>query len=237
MKETQMITIRQSADRGHSQFDWLDSHHSFSFGQYQDQRHMGFSDLCVINQDVVAAGKGFNTHGHANMEIISYVLRGAVEHKDSLGTIATIVPGEIQRMTAGTGIRHSEYNPSQTEPTEFLQIWIMPEKNNLVPGYEQKYFGAATNKDALQLVASRDGRDGSILVHQDVLVYRGLMTPEQNIMHPLGVRKAWLQVVHGTVDVDHFELMPGDGAAIDNVADLSITAKTDAEFLLFSLRP
>jgi quercetin 2,3-dioxygenase len=231
-----MITLRKSAARGHADYGWLDSRHSFSFGQYHDPAQMGFSDLRVINQDIVAGGKGFDTHGHADMEIISYVLRGAVEHKDSLGTVATIRPGEVQRMTAGSGIRHSEYNPNPQDDTEFLQIWILPEARGLAPGYAQKDFGSRNSDGPLQLVASRDGRDGSLVVHQDVSLYRGLMTSGQSVTHTVGGRKVWLQLVHGTLAVGETAMAAGDGAAISDVAEVSIAATADAEFLLFDLR-
>ncbi len=231
-----MIILRKSAERGHANFGWLDSRHSFSFGHYHDPAHMGFSDLRVINQDIVAAGQGFDTHGHADMEIISYVLRGTVEHKDSLGTIATIRPGEVQRMTAGTGIRHSEYNPSVSDETEFLQIWILPESQGLTPGYEQKDFGRENMAGPLQLVASRDGRDGSIIVHQDMSLFRGQMRSEQTVSYHLGVRKAWLQLVDGKLKIGDQALAAGDGAAINAMSTLDITAATDASFLLFDLR-
>lgn len=231
-----MIKIRKAAERGHADHGWLDSRHSFSFGSYHDAAHMGFSDLRVINQDIVSAGQGFDTHGHADMEIISYVLRGAVEHKDSIGTISTIHPGEVQRMTAGTGIRHSEYNPSQTDETEFLQIWILPKTNGLTPGYEQKDFGHINATGPLQLVASQDGRDGSIVVHQDVSLYRGLMRSGESVTHQIGARQAWLQLVKGSLYVNNEQLEPGDAIATNNITDIQISAQLDAEFLLFDLR-
>jgi quercetin 2,3-dioxygenase len=231
-----MITLRKSADRGRANFGWLDSRHSFSFGPYHDPAHMGVSDLRVINQDIVAGGKGFDTHGHADLEIISYVLRGAVAHQDSLGTVATIRPGEVQRMTAGTGIHHSEYNPSPTEETEFLQIWIVPETRGLAPGYEQKDFGSRNSHGPLQLVASRDGHAGSVVVHQDVRLYRGLMTAGQSVSHPVGARKIWLQMIRGALTTEDQSLKPGDGAAMTGVANINITAQADSEFLLFDLR-
>jgi quercetin 2,3-dioxygenase len=231
-----MIKVRKSGERGHANFGWLDSKHSFSFGHYHDPAHMGFSDLRVINQDIVAAGRSFDTHGHADMEIISYVLRGAVEHKDSLGTISTIRPGEVQRMTAGTGIRHSEYNPSSSEETEFLQIWILPDTHDLIPGYEQKDFGKTNDNGPLKLVASRDGRDGSVAVHQDVNIYRGLMQEGQTLSYRNSARCIWVQLVHGNLDIDGTTLAPGDGAAITDTDQLTLSAQSPAEFLLFDLR-
>jgi quercetin 2,3-dioxygenase len=235
-EKTIMIIVRKAAERGHANHGWLDSYHSFSFGSYHDPAHMGFSDLRVINQDIVAAGQGFDIHAHANMEIISYVLRGTVEHKDSLGTIATIRAGDVQRMTAGTGIRHSEYNPSPSEETEFLQIWILPEANDLTPGYEQKNFGAANANAPLQLVASRDGRESSVIVHQDLSLYRGLMQGGESISYKIGSRKTWAQVVRGSISINDHHIELGDGAAISNVTEIQISANTNAEFLLFDLR-
>jgi quercetin 2,3-dioxygenase len=231
-----MIKVRKSEDRGHGHFGWLETRLSFSFSHYHNPEYMGFSDLRVINQDIVSAGRGFETHGHADMEIVSYVLRGAVEHKDSLGTIATIRPGEVQRMTAGTGIRHSEYNPSHSEDTEFLQIWILPEARDLTPGYEQKNFGMQNIDGPLQLVASRDGRQGSITVHQDVSLYRGLMQAGDTAQHNFKNRKGWIQLVRGNVRVGDIELAPGDGAAVQDEEHITISAGKDAEFLLFDLR-
>jgi quercetin 2,3-dioxygenase len=231
-----MINLRKSAARGHANLGWLDSYHSFSFGHYHDPAFMGFSDLRVINQDVVAAGKGFDTHGHANMEIVTYVMRGALEHQDSLGTTAIIRPGEVQRMSAGTGIRHSEFNPSATEETELLQIWLLPDTQGLTPGYEQKDFGATNSGGALQLVASRDGRQGSVVVHQDVNLYRGLMTSGESVLHTVDTRKAWLQLVRGNLALNDQPLVAGDGAAISDRENLTIFAQSQAEFLLFDLR-
>ncbi len=231
-----MIILRPAADRGHVNLGWLDSRHSFSFGHYHDPAHMGFSDLRVINQDIVAGGKGFDPHGHADMEIITYVLRGAVAHKDSIGTVATIRPGEVQRMSAGTGIEHSEFNPSPNEVTEFLQIWILPDVRGLAPGYEQKDFGRVNQDRPLQLVASRDGRSGSITVHQDVNLYRGVMRAGDKIVQPVGTRKVWLQLVYGVIEAGSITMAAGDGAAMEGIAEVEIAATADAEFLLFDLR-
>ena len=236
-----MITIRPAAERGHARFGWLDSRHSFSFGEYYDPAHMGFGALRVINDDRVAPGAGFPTHGHRDMEIVSYVLDGALEHRDSLGTGAVIRPGEVQRMTAGTGIRHSEYNHSRSAPVHFLQIWIMPERDGLTPGYEQKAFADAERRNALRLVAARDGRDGAITIHQDVDLYAGLLDPQQSTAFTLRKgRRAWLQLARGSVtlggtNLADVTLAEGDGAAITDVETITITGATPAEVLLFDL--
>ena len=236
-----MITIRPAAERGHARFGWLDSRHSFSFGEYYDPAHMGFGALRVINDDRVAPGAGFPTHGHRDMEIVSYVLDGALEHRDSLGTGAVIRPGEVQRMTAGTGIRHSEYNHSRSAPVHFLQIWIMPERDGLTPGYEQKAFADAERRNALRLVAARDGRDGAITIHQDVDLYAGLLDPQQSTAFTLRKgRRAWLQLARGSVtlggtNLANVTLAEGDGAAITDVETITITGATPAEVLLFDL--
>ncbi len=236
-----MITIRPAAERGHARFGWLDSRHSFSFGEYYDPVHMGFGPLRVINEDRVAPGAGFPTHGHRDMEIISYVLDGALEHRDSIGTGAVIRPGEVQRMSAGTGIRHSEYNHSRSAPVHFLQIWIMPEADGIAPGYEQKAFPESERRNALRLVASRDGRDGAITIHQDVDLYAALLDPERSTTLTLRKgRKVWLQVARGSVTVDGTTVVPatlkeGDGAAISDVETLTITGVEPAEILLFDM--
>src|SRR5581483_6022908 len=193
-----MITIRKSGDRGHAEHGWLDSRHTFSFADYYDQDQMGFRTLRVINEDRVRPGEGFGTHPHRDMEIVSYVLEGALEHKDSLGTSSVIRPGEVQRMTAGSGVLHSEYNPSQKEPVHFLQIWILPEKKGLRPGYEQKAFPDDQRSNRLRLVASRDGRDGSLTIHQDVDLYSTLLEKGKAVSHALQPgRHAWIQVTRG----------------------------------------
>lgn len=231
-----MITIRHRDERGRADFGWLDSRHTFSFGQYRDPRHMGFRSLRVINEDRVAPGQGFATHGHADMEIISYVLTGKLEHKDSLGTGAVIQPGEVQRMTAGTGVTHSEYNPSPTESVHFLQIWIVPEVKNLQPGYEQRAFASAEKQGVLRLVASRDGRGGSVTVHQDADLYVSHLRAGDTVMHSLRPgRHGWLQVVDGAVTLGGQAMMAGDGAAISDVSRIEIGADTGAEVLLFDL--
>jgi quercetin 2,3-dioxygenase len=231
-----MITIRRSEDRGRANFGWLDSRHTFSFGQYYDPAQMGFGPLRVINEDRVAPGGGFPTHGHADMEILSYVLDGALEHKDSIGTGAVIRPGELQRMTAGTGIRHSEFNHSRQEPVHFLQIWIMPERDGLPPGYEQKRFPIAEEVGQLHLIAARDGRDGALTLHQDVDLYAGKLRPGDSSRHPLPAgRGAWLQVLRGEIGLDGNELRAGDGAAVSGVGELVIRSKGASEILLFDM--
>jgi redox-sensitive bicupin YhaK (pirin superfamily) len=229
-------TIRRAKDRGKADFGWLDSRHTFSFGQYFDPTHMGFGPLRVINDDRVAAGGGFETHGHADMEIISYVLDGALAHKDSLGTGSVIKPGDVQRMSAGTGIRHSEFNASKADPVHFLQIWIIPERRGLTPGYEQKTFDAAEKTGRLRLVASRDGREGSVTVHRDVDLYATLMGPGHSLTHALrNGRVAWVHVARGTVMLNGERLSEGDGAAIDAAGALRLDDANDAEVLLFDM--
>jgi quercetin 2,3-dioxygenase len=231
-----MIEVRRSQERGHADHGWLKSNHTFSFADYHDPRFMGFSVLRVINEDRVAAGKGFGTHPHRDMEIISYVLGGAIEHKDSIGTGAVLRPGEVQRMTAGTGVTHSEFNPSPTEPLHFLQIWITPEVRGLAPGYEQTYFPPEARAGKLCLVASRDGRDGSVTVHQDVALHATLLEPGQQVELALGPgRKAWVQVARGEVTLDGAALSAGDGAAVTEAERLSLRGVASAEVLVFDL--
>jgi redox-sensitive bicupin YhaK (pirin superfamily) len=233
-----MISIRRSEDRGTSNLGWLDSRHSFSFGDYYDADQMGFSTLRVINEDRVRGGGGFGTHGHRDMEIISYVVDGALEHKDSIGTGSVIRPGDVQRMSAGTGIRHSEFNHSAEEPVHFLQIWLLPETDGIKPGYEQKRFGDDEKRGRLRLIASRDGRDGSVTVHQDADIFASVLNKGETVTHAIAEgRKAWMQVVRGTIDLNGQELRAGDGARAENVATLTITAQSDdSEILLFDLR-
>ena len=230
-----MIVLRPAAERGRAEYGWLDSRHSFSFGSYHDERHMGFGALRVINEDRVAPGAGFDTHGHRDMEIVSYVLEGALEHRDSIGTGSVIRPGEVQRMTAGTGIRHSEFNASRTAPVHFLQIWILPDRTGLPPGYEQKAFPAAERQGRLRLVASRDGREGSLRLHQDVDLYAATLPAETSLRFPLRPgRRAWLQVARGAVRLDDTRLAAGDGAAITDQASLELAGE-GGEILLFDL--
>lgn len=231
-----MFTIRRSHERGHADHGWLDSHHTFSFADYQDPRHMGFRSLRVINEDRVAPGKGFGTHSHKDMEIVSYVLAGALEHKDSLGTGSVIQPGDVQRMSAGTGVAHSEFNHSRSEPVHFLQIWILPEQRGSAPGYEQKRFEPEARTGRLCLIASRDGREGSVTVHQDVALYAALLAPGDAVSHRFAPgRRGWLQVARGAVKVGEATLQAGDGAAIDEAEQVEIVGLEPAEVLLFDL--
>src|SRR5215813_3589134 len=212
-----MITRRLAQDRGHAQHGWLDSYHTFSFADYYDPHHMGFWALRVINEDRVQPGRGFGTHPHRDMEIISYVLEGVLEHKDSLGTGSVIAPGEVQRMSAGTGVTHSEFNPSQVEPVHFLQVWILPERTGLPPSYEQRAFPAAEKQGKLRLVASRDGRAGSVTVHQAVDLYTSVLAPGEAITHQLTPdHHAWVQVARGAILLNDTALAAGDGAAVSN---------------------
>ncbi|MBE9180911.1 pirin family protein [Oculatella sp. LEGE 06141] len=232
-----MITIRSAQERGVANFGWLDSRHTFSFGNYYDPNHMGFADLRVINEDKVTPGQGFGTHGHRDMEIISYVLEGALEHKDSIGTGSVIRPGDVQRMSAGTGIQHSEFNASKTEPVHFLQIWILPDTKGIEPGYEQKTFSEEEKHGKLRLVGSRDGRDGSITIHQDLALYATTLQPGEEVTHSLAdARVAWLQVARGAVQLNDKPLTAGDGAAISQETLITLRgASNNAEVLLFDM--
>lgn len=230
------FTVRKSEDRGRANFGWLDSKHSFSFGHYHDPNHMGFGPLRVINDDRVAPGSGFPAHPHSDMEIISYVLEGGLEHKDSLGTGSVIRPGDLQRMTAGTGIRHSEFNASKTEPVHFLQIWILPEQKGLAPSYEQKAFSVAERQGRLKLIGSRDGRGGSVTIHQDVDLYATLLGKGETVDHTIAPdRGGWIQVARGSVSLNGETLREGDGAAVSSSGSLRIEGLADAEVLLFDL--
>jgi quercetin 2,3-dioxygenase len=232
------ITIRRSADRGRANFGWLDSRHTFSFGNYYDYNHMGFGPLRVINQDVVAGGGGFPAHPHADMEIVSYVLEGALEHKDSIGTGSVIRPGDVQRMSAGTGIRHSEFNASRTDPVHFLQIWILPERKGLAPSYEQKSFSTDNKRGVLRLIGSRDGRDGSVTIHQDVDLFATVLEESETVTHALRRgRIAWVQVARGAIELNGERLEAGDGAAIENVSSLAISGTKSSEVLVFDMIP
>ncbi|MEM1240813.1 MAG: pirin family protein [Cyanobacteria bacterium P01_H01_bin.26] len=232
-----MITIRAASTRGNANFGWLDSRHTFSFGSYYDPAHMGFSSLRVINEDKVAPGQGFPTHSHRDMEIISYVVDGALEHKDSIGNGSVIRPGDVQRMSAGTGISHSEYNASKDSPVHFLQIWILPESQGIEPGYEQTYFSPEEKQGTLRLVGSRDGRDGSVTIHQDMSLYAARLATDEQVAHKLPTnRAAWLQVVRGGIALNGQLLSAGDGAAITATPELVIQGQSDdAEILLFDL--
>ena len=230
------LTLRRAEERGGANFGWLDSKHSFSFGHYYDPEHLGFGPLRVINEDRVAPGGGFPTHPHSDMEIISYVLDGALEHRDSLGTGSVIKPGDIQRMSAGTGVRHSEYNASQTEPVHFLQIWIVPERDGLDPSYEQKTFSLPDKRGVLHLIGSRDGRDGSIVIHQDVNLYESVLLQGDSVRHDLKKgRGAWVQATRGQLAVNGLHIKAGDGLSVAKAGQLEISAAEHAEFLLFDL--
>jgi redox-sensitive bicupin YhaK (pirin superfamily) len=231
-----MLTLRKAEERGRANFGWLDSRHSFSFGHYFDPKHMGFGPLRVINDDRVAGGGGFPTHPHADMEIITYVLDGALEHKDSLGSGSVIRPGDVQRMSAGTGIRHSEFNASKTDPVHLLQIWIVPERKGLAPSYEQKTFAASDKRGKLRLVGSRDGREGSVTIHRDVDVYATVLGEKDTVTHELKAgRVAWVQVARGTAKFNGEQLHPGDGVAVEEAGKLELTGTSDAEVLLFDM--
>ena len=231
-----MIKIRQSGERGGGDHGWLKTHHTFSFGDYWDPKWMGFRSLRVINEDWVAPNTGFPTHPHRDMEIITYVLEGQLEHKDSLGTGSVILPGDGQRMTAGSGIRHSEFNPSTTDKVHLLQIWIQPEKAALVPSYEQKAFPEDEKRGKLRLIASRDASDGSVKINQNARLYVSLLKPGEEVAHEFAAgRHGWLQVARGAVELNGNKLLQGDGAAISDEKKVSIVGTEDAEVLLFDL--
>jgi redox-sensitive bicupin YhaK (pirin superfamily) len=229
-----VITIRKADERGRTKAGWLDSHHTFSFGEYYDPKHLGFSVLRVINDDRVAPGAGFATHPHRDMEIVTYVLEGALEHKDSMGNGSVIVPGEVQRMSAGTGVTHSEFNPSKTEPVHFLQIWVLPGAKGLPPGYEQKKFSVP--EKSFRLVASPDGSDGSVSINQDAKIYAGRLTNGGSLRHALSpTRKGWLHVARGEVKLKDTVLHEGDAAALQEEQSLELSDAKNAELLLFDL--
>src|SRR5437899_48864 len=237
LKKTTMLEIRKSADRGTASLGWLHSRHTFSFSDYYDPQYTGFGPLRVINEDQVSPGQGFGTHGHRDMEIISYVLEGALEHKDSIGTGSVIRPGDVQIMSAGTGVRHSEFNHSKTEPVHFLQIWIVPDREGMAPRYEQTRFPADEKRGRVRLVGSSDGRDGSIVIHHDVQLFPALLNSGEQGAPALATgRQAWLQVVRGAVEANGLRLNAGDGAAVRDEAALTVTARTNgAEILVFDL--
>jgi hypothetical protein len=231
-----MIRVRKSRERGHARHGWLESFHTFSFADYHDPHHMGFRALRVINEDRVEPRRGFAKHSHRDMEIVSYVLAGALEHADSLGTGSVIRPGDLQRMSAGTGVTHSEYNHSASERVHFLQIWILPEREGLAPSYEQKHFPAEERRGRLRLVGSHDGRDGSVRVQQDVALHATLLGAGESVAHTLAPgRHAWLQVARGQCALNGVALEAGDGAAVSEESALRIDATKDAELLLFDL--
>jgi quercetin 2,3-dioxygenase len=232
-----VISVRKSSERGHFNFGWLDTYHTFSFGEYYDPRHMGFRALRVINEDFVSPGAGFPTHGHRDMEIVTYVLEGGLAHRDSMGNGSTIRPGDVQRMSAGTGVRHSEFNDSETERVHLLQVWILPAETGTEPGYEEKKFGDDEKRNRLRVVASPDGREGSVRVHQDAEIYAALLEDGREVSHELRPgRHAWLQVARGAVELNGREkLEQGDGAAASGEARLTVTGRGPAEVLLFDL--
>lgn len=231
-----MITVRKSMDRGHANHGWLDSHHTFSFANYYDPRHTGFRDLLVINEDRVIGGAGFGKHGHQDMEIVSYVLDGQLEHKDSMGTGSVLKYGDVQRMSAGTGVRHSEFNHSKDKTVHFLQIWITPRAEGLDPSYEEKSFSSEDKKNRLRLIVSSDGTDGSLLINQDAKIYASVLDEEKSVSLSLNKeRHGWVQVASGWIEVNGVKLKEGDGAAISQEQKLELKALAPSEFLVFDL--
>lgn len=231
-----MIQVRKNEDRGHANHGWLDSHHSFSFADYHDPEQVQYSVLRVINEDRVAPGAGFPTHGHRDMEIVSYVLEGGLEHRDSMGTSSVIRPGDVQRMSAGSGVRHSEFNASKSELVHFLQIWILPKRHGIEPGYEQKHFSPAELTGGLRLIASADGRDGSVTIHQDASLYAAKLGSHTNITHDLAPgRRAYIHVARGALALNGIALAAGDGARIEQEASLRLSDAQAAEVLVFDL--
>lgn len=234
-----MIKKRPAEERGHANHGWLDTYHTFSFAHYYDPDHMGFATLRVINDDVVAPGAGFNTHPHDNMEIVTYVIEGALEHRDSMGTGSVLRPGDVQRMSAGTGVTHSEFNHNKDQKLRLIQIWIQPAERDLTPGYEEKSFPEESKRGRLQALVAPDGRDGAMHIHQDAAVYASILAGGQSVEHGLeGGRSAWIQMVRGDANVNGVALGAGDGAAITDEDRLTIAgAGEEAEFLLFDLKP
>jgi redox-sensitive bicupin YhaK (pirin superfamily) len=231
-----VIAVRPAAERGHADHGWLDTRHTFSFASYHDPRHMGFRSLRVINEDRVQPAEGFGTHAHRDMEILTWVLDGALEHKDSMGNGSVIRPGDLQRMSAGTGVTHSEFNPSREVRVHFLQIWLLPRERGLPPGYEQKRFPQEARRGRLRLIAAGDGREGAVTIHQDADVWTALLQPGESVRHALAPgRYAWLHVARGAVSLNGSTLGAGDGAAVSDEAALEITAPAPAEVLLFDL--
>ena len=231
-----MLLIRRADDRGRANLGWLDSRHTFSFADYHDPRYMGYGPLRVINEDRVQPGQGFGTHSHRDMEIISYVLEGELAHRDSIGNGSVIRRGDVQRMSAGTGVQHSEFNPSQSDPVHFFQIWLFPDKRGLEPGYEQKHFDDDEKRGRLKLVASRDGRDGSVVVHQDADLYAALLGSGAEVVHATErTHKGWVQLASGAITVNGEPLAPGDGAAIAYEDTVTIRASADSELLFFDM--
>ena len=232
-----MISLRKSKERGHFDHGWLNTYHTFSFDQYYDPRYMGFRNLRVINEDFVAGGRGFPTHGHSDMEIITYILEGALKHEDSMGNGSVIRPGDVQRMTAGTGVRHSEKNASDTERVHLLQIWILPNTVGLEPGYEQNAFTEDERRGQLRLIASEDGRDGSVRLNQDVSLFALILPAGEEVQHAMDERRyAWIQVARGSINVNAENAQQGDGVVIVGESNLKVKAQDDAEILLFDLQ-
>jgi quercetin 2,3-dioxygenase len=233
-----MLTLLKSQDRGYADHGWLKSHHSFSFADYHDPDHMGFGNLRVINEDRIAPGTGFGTHAHRDMEIVSYVLDGAIAHKDSMNNSSSIVPGEVQRMSAGTGVRHSEFNHAADKTTHFLQIWILPDRQGIAPGYEQKAFSAADKRGVLKLVASPDGREGSVTIHADASIYAGLFDGAERAELALdNERLAYVHVVRGSASINGQALTAGDAAKLVGESRLVIDQGQEAEVIVFDLQP
>lgn len=231
-----MITVRPAAERGHFDHGWLNTYHSFSFADYYDPKHMGFRDLRVINEDWVAPGKGFGTHPHRDMEIITYILEGALEHRDSMGNGSVIRPGEVQRMSAGTGVTHSEFNASPNEWVHLLQIWILPNQQGIEPSYEQTLFPMEERRNRLRLIASPDGREGSVTIHQDVAVYASVLDQGKTVSFAFEQgRHGWIQVARGSLELNGTPLATSDGAALSDERSLTLTASENAEFVLFYL--
>ncbi len=231
-----MIRIRKSADRGHLNHGWLDTYYTFSFGNYYDPNQMGFRALRVINEDWVAPDQGFGTHGHADMEIVTLVLEGSLAHKDSLGSGSSLNPGEFQRMTAGTGITHSEFNPSPTEPVHLYQIWLLPESKGLTPSYEQKAFPDLGQANQLRLVASPGAEGGALAIRQDAQIFLATLEPDGQVSHPVAPgRHAWLQVLRGSITLNGYSMTAGDGAAVSEESTLAIRSEPGAEIMLFDL--
>ena len=231
-----MTELRRATDRGHANHGWLDSWHSFSFADYHDPAHMGFGPLRVINEDRVQPGMGFGTHGHRDMEIISYVLEGALEHKDSMGNGSVIRPGNVQRMSAGTGVRHSEYNPSASEGVHFLQIWIEPAERGVAPGYEEKNFDTASKRGRLRLIASPDGREGSVTIHQDALVYAALLDGAETATQSLAPgRRAYVHVARGELTANGQKLQAGDALKATGEGAIRLEAGRNSEVIVFDL--
>ncbi len=236
IKRDAMIQIHKANDRGHANHGWLDTYHTFSFASYYNPEQMGFRSLRVMNEDRVQAGEGFGTHPHHDMEIVTYVLEGALEHKDSMGYGEILQAGEFQRMSAGTGITHSEFNPSETDPVHFYQIWLLPNRKGIEPSYEQKQFPNNERVNQLQLVASPDAEEGALLIHQDARIFLSQLDAQKEVIHELKTdRHAWLQILRGSVSLNGHDLNESDGGAVSNEATLKIQATSDAEIMLFDL--